>query len=498
MLLSWRVFSTETPDTTFCTLFSEKLKPSISHECELERVYVGRDKVCLDETDMNLNVGQVTSMFGSFIKYTVQSVQNSTSPTVQLHIRNAFEIMLQSQQRLEMQKLLARVHNPVNRKQKLRNDIIDLLDQNDMVFKHSEAGCIGEQIVQALTNILWYVDGHHEVLKSRACEVPSVFNGFVGYNVREMSKHRKRHVGHMSSEVLQQHAKQLFLCLQAPYWERPHWQPFRNDVETLARSLTEYASYLSEKNKQMKMVHGQLQPIRDIGDHLSFMFLPVASNTAFITFQNLEQALQAKECYQSVQITEFAPHETSKRYDYIKKLKRCGLPFPCAMLTYSHGNNIGNLNFIWRVDDKGENGFTRSQSEIEHIKNMLPVFKTRAMRRAAFRRFGRLTPKLSSVAFNYMYKELTGDQSAAKNIDQAEIERRVKMIVDMEDVDAIIDLRHLNSGRKGIYDVFWQECSKFLQEGIGQAVDDRRHQEVTHLATAISVPDLISQVQWTS
>ena len=29
------------------------------------------------------------------------------------------------------------------------------------------------------------------------------------------------------------------------------------------------------------------------------------------------------------------------------------------------------------------------------------------------------------------------------------------MIVDMEDVDAIIDLRHLNSGRKGIYDVFF-------------------------------------------
>ena len=126
--------------------------------------------------------------------------------------------MLQSQQRLEMQKLPARVHNPVNR---LRNDIIDLLDQNYMVFKHSEAGCIGEQIVQAHTNILWYVDGHHEVLKSRACEVPSVFNGFVRYNVPEMSKHRKKHVGNMSGEVLQQHAKQLFLCLQVPCWKDP-------------------------------------------------------------------------------------------------------------------------------------------------------------------------------------------------------------------------------------------------------------------------------------
>ena len=175
-----------------------------------------------------------------------------------------------------------------NRKQKLRNDILDLLDQNSMVFKRSEVASVGEQIVQALTNTLWYVDGHHEVLKSRACDVPSVFGGFVGYNIPEMSKHRKRQVGNVSGEVLQQHAKQLFLCLQASYWERPTWQLFRNDVETLACSLVEYGGYLSDKNKQMKTIHGQLQPIRDIGDHLTFMFLPVASDIAFITFQNLE------------------------------------------------------------------------------------------------------------------------------------------------------------------------------------------------------------------
>ena len=58
---------------------------------------------------------------------------------------------------------------------------------------------------------LWYVDGHHEVLKSRACEIPTIFNGFVGYNIPEMSKHRKRQVGNMSGEVLQQHASS-FSC----------------------------------------------------------------------------------------------------------------------------------------------------------------------------------------------------------------------------------------------------------------------------------------------
>ena len=112
----------------------------------------------------------------------------------------------------------------------------------------------------------------------------------------------------------------------------------------------------------------------------------------------------------------------------------------------------------------------------------------------AFRKFGRITPGMSAATFRYMYKELTGDYSASSNLDQSEIEKRVKLAIDMEDSDVIVDLRHLNSGCKSMYDPFWLECSKFIQENIGQAVDDHRHQQVTHFATAMSVPDLISQV----
>ena len=93
----------------------------------------------------------------------------------------------------------------------------------------------------------------------------------------------------------------------------------------------------------------------------------------------------------------------------------------------------------------------------------------------AFRKFGRITPGMSAATFRYMYKELTGDYSASSNLDQSEIEKRVKLAIDMEDSDVIVDLRHLNSGRKSMYDPFWLECSKFIQENIGQAVDDRRH-----------------------
>ena len=164
------------------------------------------------------------------------------------------------------------------------------------------------------------------------------------------------------------------------------------------------------------------------------------------------------------------------------------------MLTYSHGNNVGSLNFLWCVPDKSDSTFSSCQGVIESVKEMLPVYKTRAMRSAAFNKFGRLSSNLTPIAFRYIYKDLTGDHSAPANLDQAEIEKRVRLLVDMEDADVVLDLRHLNSGRKSMYDAFWDESSKFIQDSIGQAVDDRRHQQVTHLATAISVNDFVTQV----
>ena len=61
-LLSWRIISSDDPNTTFRALFRERLTPTICHECELEKVYV---------------VSQVTAVFGLLIKYTVKTVQDS-------------------------------------------------------------------------------------------------------------------------------------------------------------------------------------------------------------------------------------------------------------------------------------------------------------------------------------------------------------------------------------------------------------------------------------
>lgn len=87
-----------------------------------------------------------------------------------------------------------------------------------------------------------------------------------------------------------------------------------------------------------------------------------------------------------------------------------------------------------------------------------------------------------------------GDASAASSLDEKVINDRVQLFVDMEDPDVVLDLRALNSGQKTKYDTFWDEVQKFLREDVGLAAEERRHSEVTHLARAISVRDLLEQV----
>ena len=70
----------------------------------------------------------------------------------------------------------------------------------------------------------------------------------------------------------------------------------------------------------------------------------------------------------------------------------------------------------------------------------------------------------------------------------------MKLIIDMEDPDIMLDLRALNGKQGTQYDTFWNECEKFLNEDVVTAVDDRRHCSITHLSRVISMRDLVEEV----
>ncbi len=76
-----------------------------------------------------------------------------------------------------------------------------------------------------------------------------------------------------------------------------------------------------------------------------------------------------------------------------------------------------------------------------------------------------------------------------------EIDSRV-LAMEPEDPQTLFDLRESRS-TKGhtTFEHFWEEAAKYTEEDIGTAVDDRRHDTVTHLAKAISIRDFRNQVK---
>ena len=404
---------------------------------------------------------------------------------------SALDILMKTSRMLSQRSLPTSIANPNNNKQKLRNDFIAFLASKDLKWRADEVDSNGESFVKAVVDTLWYIDGQHHVFEERSCSIPNVFKSSTGYNKPEISKHRKRDRESMSSTYLRVYADALFGCLQGVYWDQSTWKQLKPDVQQLARSLSKYADYLLAQTCAMKRVHLSPHPVRQISENLAFCNLPVCAAVSPCLSQP-DSMLKEKSTFAFVAVEDLCPSEPHKKYAFIQKLKGTGLSIPSVLLTYSHGNNIGSIHFVWKV--LGED-LSASVQTIEKAKEMIPVYHTRAMKATLASKFVRVSPNMKPVVLCALYQEITNDASAPNNIHEAEIDERMRMILEMEDPDIMLDLRHLNSGRKSQYDVFWSECKKFLDEEVGLLVDDRRHGTVTHLAKAISVRDLREQVK---
>ena len=84
----------------------------------------------------------------------------------------------------------------------------------------------------------------------------------------------------------------------------------------------------------------------------------------------------------------------------------------------------------------------QSQPVIENVKLVLLQYHTRAMRTALFEKFGRTSPYTKPSTLRYFYRKLTGDQCGASTAEEAEVDKRIKQIIDMEDSSILPDVRN--------------------------------------------------------
>ncbi len=194
----------------------------------------------------------------------------------------------------------------------------------------------------------------------------------------------------MSASVVEAHSSSLFGCLQSAYWNGSNFQSFKPYVERLAGCLTEYSDKLSSQNKKVKKNHHSPVPVRQLSESLSVSIIK-QSGMSYPCYDKLVQILSNLDSNEHTCLSDISPDQSRERNTFINNLKS-ELNIPVVMLTYSPGNNCGNLTFLWKYGDNDsvETVFEKSVSVVEVIKPLLPQYHTRAMKCALFAKFGQV------------------------------------------------------------------------------------------------------------
>ena len=150
---------------------------------------------------------------------------------------------------------------------------------------------------------------------------------------------------------------------------------------------------------------------------------------------------------------------------------------------------------MWLISQDSSADEVQSQNAalIQTLNADMPKFHSHVMRQNFISLFGRMA-NVKPAYLRKIYHELTGDSSAASSEIESHVNEHVRQALELEDPDLVVDLRQHNKGNSSKYMEFWEACENYIQGNIETAVDDRRHDPIEHLAVAMSVPDLLSEV----
>ena len=177
-----------------------------------------------------------------------------------------------------------------------------------------------------------------------------------------------------ASAMLSTLASSLFQNLQGSFQSHASLQRLYQQTRSLAQSLAGYVDYLSSQNKIMKDLHAQSNPVSQLSDSMSVKYIEPCHEVPIGRLEPLFGCLQEMEDGEHLVLNEFTPDQPRQRFKFIHCLERNGLPVPIMLLTYSSGNNAGNLHFVWKLPPSKplEETFQDSVRVIEKIKPLLP------------------------------------------------------------------------------------------------------------------------------
>ncbi|CAB5350497.1 unnamed protein product [Rhizophagus irregularis] len=419
----------------------------------------------------------------------IERVELSETPTsiaIQVSINstqvqsNGFTILMQNAHKFQLHLPTFPQPEKVNRKQKLRNDIVDWIHSHGSEWPTKLcADTQGKEFIVSLTETIWYIDMHdHKKLEERNYHIPKLFLEFFGHTNPESYKQSRKP---FDANELNLHCQALAPYVTSSWILRENFNWLHDVLDDFIIVISNYVIFLQHKRDITAKNHASEIPIRTIDQATT---IKVHKKNIWITpidknkYYHLEQSLIDLLPWEPVDIEEYLPTDPMQRMR----------------------NNAFNAILIWKIDEQATEIKILQENKriVSELQANAPRYHTRTMRINYLRTCELLLPKAKPSSLRTIYRMLTGDVSAAETANEARVNERVKMFLELGDPDITIDLREHNSGKPSKYDTFWKIAAQFLEGKAADAVtavDERRHDTIVHLATAISVNDLLHQIE---
>ena len=409
---------------------------------------------------------------------------------------SAFDVLMNSQKEIVWPDPLI---GPINKKQQMWNDFVVFLKEKGLGWSRPMVTSHGKVFITTLCDALWLVDGHWKKFADRAKPLPAMFEKFQGYNVPEAHKKKKLEHVHLDRGSLLKQSDKLNETLQQPWLCASKWRELREAIVWFSDRIRDYADYLASKCKEVSESHKLMHPKRSESNVDTLIILSGRKGVKprlVERYQTLWQAVFPTCEFQPVLVNELMPTDTRERRRYIDELSD-GVPSSLRILRYTHspGNNVGNTHYVWKIPENisEEELLRENLKAVEQVKSQIKVYHSRAMRNE-FKAFCGRASNMKPAIARELYYRFVGDASAAESTAESEVDKRVRAFLDCEDEDIIWDLRTHNAGQPEKYTVFFEHCQIYLNSQADLAADERRHDTIVHMGTAMSAQTLLMDV----
>ncbi|CAJ0899955.1 5410_t:CDS:2, partial [Entrophospora sp. SA101] len=206
-------------------------------------------------------------------------------------------------------------------------------------------------------------------------------------------------------------------------------------------------------------------------------------------YKPLVTLLKESNYYEILNIDDLLTSKPQENYLYFQNI--C-TDTSFTMYRYYHGNYLGTLNFVWKISQINEHDKNKETRNISKIYEEIPIYFTRQMKKSVINKYSLLI-KASSSVMKVLYQDLTGDVSKPNDEQSKDIQERMKLMLDTQDPDIMIDLRKTIGERSTKFDIFWDEMEDYFNEN-SPSVHERSHTTTLYMPIAMSVNDLLQTI----